>query len=75
MDEETKRYLDALRGQMDDMRGQMNDSFERVLNRLGSIERHFQNAKEFLVGEALVASRRWLDLEARVTKLEGKAGG
>jgi len=74
MDEETKRYLDTLRGQLDTLRAQMNDNFERVLNRLGSIERDFQNAKEFLVGEALVSSRRWLDLEARVAKLEGKGG-
>ncbi len=51
MDEEAKRFLDA------------NDNSERVLNKLASFEQDFQNAKAFLAGDALVGSRRWLDLE------------
>ncbi|HSU04521.1 MAG TPA: hypothetical protein VLI93_03025 [Acetobacteraceae bacterium] len=68
MDEELKRYLDA-------MMAKINDGHEAILNRITSLERDFQNTKEFLVGDALVASRRWLDLEARVTKLERPNNG
>jgi hypothetical protein len=50
----------------------LNNSEERIVNRLASVERDFQNTKEFLVGDALVSGRRWLDLEARVTDLEGR---
>jgi uncharacterized protein (DUF1778 family) len=71
MDEELRGYLEAMEGRLT---ARMNDQHERVLNRLASIERDFQNTKDFLVGDALVSGRRWLDLEARVTKLEdGKA--
>jgi hypothetical protein len=58
MDEELRAYLDS-------MTARMNDQHERLLNRLTGIERDF-----LLVGDALVSGRRWLDLEARVTKLE-----
>ena len=65
MDDETRRYLDA-------MMARINDQFERVLNRIGALEQDFQNTKGFLVTDALVSSRHWLDLEARVANLEKK---
>ena len=65
MDEETRRTLD-------EMRQQINDGIERILNRLGSLETDFTNTKGFLINDALVTGRRWLDLEARVTALEGR---
>lgn len=67
MDEELKRYLDEMQARL---MQQMNDGHELILNRLSSLEKDFANTKDFLVGDALVASRRWLDLEARVSKLE-----
>ena len=58
---------------------QINDKLEQILNRLVSVESDFQNTKGFLIGDAALSGRRWLDLEARVTRLEqerhGKAGG
>ena len=69
MDEELKRYLDDLRA---DLMNQINDGSERVLNRLGSLEKDFTNTKDFLISDALVSGRRWLDLEDRVSKLEQK---
>lgn len=68
MDEELKAYLAA-------MRQDFNDNMERILNRLGSIERDFTNTKDFLIGDTLVSSRRWLDLESRVSKLEKAPNG
>jgi hypothetical protein len=65
LDDETARRFDELRQQI-------NDMAERILNRLGSLETDFTNTKGFLVGDALVAGRRWLDLEARVTALESR---
>ena len=41
-----------------------------MLDRVGALERDFQNTKEFLVGDALVSGRRWMDAETRLTKLE-----
>lgn len=81
MDEELKQYLEGMQTQLegmqirfDDMQArlmqQINDGNELIINRLSSLEVDFGNTKEFLVGDALVASRRWLDLEARVSKLE-----
>ena len=63
MDEELRAYLDA-------MRRELNDAQERLLNRLTSLEHEFQNAKGFLVGDAVISSRRWLNLDERVTRLE-----
>lgn len=67
MDEELQRYLE---GMEERLMARMNDQIERVLNRIGSLERDFQNSKDFLLGDTLVSGRRWLDLDARVTKLE-----
>jgi hypothetical protein len=67
MDEELKRYLDDMQARL---MQQINDGNELIINRLSSLEKDFANTKYFLVGDALVASRRWLDLEARVSKLE-----
>ena len=66
MDEETKRHLDAmearLTARMEAMEvrltARMDDDSERALNRLTSLEQDFQNTKGFLVGDALVSSRR-----------------
>jgi len=63
MDEELRAYLDA-------MRQDFNDGQERLLNGLAALEQDFQNTKGFLIGDALVASRRWLDLDGRMTRLE-----
>ena len=63
MDDELKAYLDA-------MRSEFNDAQERLLNRLASLEQDFQNTKGFLVGDAIVSGRRWLDLDERVNRLE-----
>lgn len=68
MDEELKRYLDA-------MMHKINDGQERLPDRIASLQRDFQNAKEFLVGDALISSRRWLDLDSRVSKLEARDRG
>ena len=63
MDDELRAYLDA-------MRSEFNDAQERLLNRLASLEQDFQNTKGFLVGDAIVSGRRWLDLDERVNRLE-----
>ena len=47
-----------------------NGQIERVLNRQTNLEHEFQHAKDFLVGDSLVAGRRWLDMDARLTRLE-----
>ena len=65
MDDEIQHAFDALLSRM-------NEGFERVLNRLEALEKDFTNTKGFLIGDALVTSRRWLDLEARVAELERK---
>jgi hypothetical protein len=48
----------------------LNNSEERILNRLGTMEADALNTKGFLLNDAVISGRRWLDLEARVTKLE-----
>jgi hypothetical protein len=48
----------------------INDGQERILNRLVSLERDFMNTKGFLVEDAVVSSRRWLDMDDRVTKID-----
>ena len=63
MDDELRAYLDA-------MRSEFNDAQGRLLNRLASLEQDFQNTKGFLVGDAIVSGRRWLDLDERVNRLE-----
>jgi hypothetical protein len=64
----------AMDGRIGSMEGRImakiNDGFERVVNRLSSLERDFLNTKSFLVEDAVVSSRRWLDMDERVTKLE-----
>jgi hypothetical protein len=51
---------------------ELHRQLARILDRLGSLERDFTNTKDFLVTDAQVGSRRWLDLEARITALEGR---
>lgn len=63
MDDDLKAYLDG-------MMAQINDKFEQVFDRLGSLEHDFQNTKEFLVGDSLVSGRRWLNSEARLSRME-----
>jgi len=67
MDEEMRRYLEAMEGRL---MARLNNGEERILNRLEALERDFTNTKGFLVGDSLTSGRRWLDLEARVSKLE-----
>jgi hypothetical protein len=43
---------------------QVNDQIERVLNHQSNLGHEFQHARDFLVGDALVAGRRWLDMDA-----------
>ncbi len=69
MDDELKHYLDAMQARL---MQQINNGHERILDRLSALEKDFMNTKDFLIGDSLVASRRWLDLEARVSKLERK---
>ena len=57
------------------MRSEFNDAQERLLNRLAALEQDFQNTKGFLIGDALVSGRRWLDLDERVSRLERKPKG
>lgn len=49
---------------------QVNTKLEQILNRLAGLEQDFQNTKGFLIGDAVVSSRRWLDLDERVSRLE-----
>ena len=63
VDDELRAYLDA-------MRSEFNDAQERLLNRLASLKQDFQNTKGFLVGDAIVSGRRWLDLDERANRLE-----
>jgi hypothetical protein len=58
-DEEFRRFM-----------AQINDKLEQILNRMTSLEGDFQNTKGFLVNDSAISGRRWLDLEARVTRLE-----
>ena len=67
MDDELKRYLDTMQTRL---MQQINDGHESILDRFSTLEKDFMNTKDFIVGDSLVASRRWLDLEARVSKLE-----
>ena len=69
MDDELKRYLDTMQTRL---MQQINDGHERILDRFSTLEKDFMNTKDFIVGDSLVASRRWLDLEGRVSKLERK---
>ncbi len=48
----------------------LNNSEERILNKLASMEADASNTKGFLLNDAAIATRRWFDLEIRVTKLE-----
>jgi hypothetical protein len=67
MDEELRGYLAAMEGRL---MVRLNNSEERILNRLGTMEADALNTKGFLLNDAVISGRRWLDLEARVTKLE-----
>jgi hypothetical protein len=66
-DDELRRFLEAIMARL-------NNSEERILNRLAALELDFVNTKGFLINDAVVSGRRWLDLEARVTKLEKDQG-
>ena len=74
IDDELKAYLDAsfaaLRGEVTDARREFNDAQEKILNRLNGLEGDFQNIKGFLINDAAVSSKRWFELEQRVSDLE-----
>jgi hypothetical protein len=67
MDEELRAYLEAMEGRL---MAKIDDRLERVVNRLSLLERDVINTKGFLAADAVVSSRRWLDMDERVTKLE-----
>jgi hypothetical protein len=54
------------------LRHDFNNNTERILNRVSSLERDFQNTKGFLIEDAIVTGRRWLDLDERLSRLERK---
>jgi uncharacterized protein (DUF1778 family) len=69
MDEELRGYLEAMEARL---MARLNNSEERILNRLATME-DASNTKGFLLNDAAIYTRRWLDLEARTTKLEDKS--
>ena len=68
MDEDLKIYLAAMEVRL---LVRMNDQHERLISSLNALRSDFANTKDFLLRDSLVNGRRWLDLEARVSKLEG----
>jgi hypothetical protein len=70
MDEELRGYLEAMEARL---MARLNNSEERILNRLATMEADASNTKGFLLNDAAIYTRRWLDLEARITKLEDKS--
>jgi uncharacterized protein Yka (UPF0111/DUF47 family) len=68
MDDETKAAFEALMTRM-------NDQFERVLDTMTLLRRDFQNAKGFLIEDALVLGERVTNVETRLDKLERKRPG
>ncbi len=66
--------LNGLRAELnavnDRLMARLNNSEERILNRLATMEDDASNTKGFLLNDAVIASRRWLDLETRGTRLE-----
>jgi len=83
MDDELKRYLEAMELRLSDavaaakgdLMTLMNNQHERVINDLGTLRRDFTSTKEFLLQDAALRGRQWLDLEERVAKLERKGTG
>ena len=61
---------DELRAYLGEMRREINDGQERLLNCLASLEQDFLNTKGFLVGDAIVSGRRWLDGDEHLGRLE-----
>lgn len=74
-DEQLQQAFARIEAGQKAMLGQLNDKLERILNRVVSLESDFQNTKGFLIGDAALSSRRWLDLDARVTKIEDELRG
>jgi hypothetical protein len=72
----TRGELNATRSELNAIDGRLmarlNNSEERILNRLAAMEGDALNTKGFLLNDAVIAGRRWFDLEARVTKLEDR---
>ena len=62
--------ITTMRSDISTLRGEMNDGQEKLLNRLTSLEQDFLNTKGFLVGDAVVSGRRWLDIDDRLGRLE-----
>jgi hypothetical protein len=78
MDEELRRYLSEMEermiGRIDARLGallaRMNDQHERLINDLNGVRRDFTDTKDFLLRDSATGTRRWLDLEERVNRLE-----
>lgn len=56
-----------------DLMALMNNQHERLIERINSLARDFENTKGFLIGDALVIGRRVSGVEKRLDDLEGKA--
>jgi len=61
---------DELKAYLDEMRREINDGQERRLNRLASLEQVLMNTKGFLVGDAIISGRRWLDVDECAGRVE-----
>lgn len=53
-----------------DLMALMNNQHERLIERLNSLARDFQNTKGFLIDDALVLGRRMSSVEKRLDNLE-----
>lgn len=74
-DEELRQAFARIEAGQQTMLAQLNDKMERILNRITSVESDFSNTRSFLLGDAAISGRRWLDLDARVTKIEDELRG
>lgn len=67
MDDELRSYLEG-------MMGQINNQFERMLEGITALGADYQNAKTFLVEDALVNGRRLRSFESRLERVEKHLG-
>jgi hypothetical protein len=66
MDDETRAAFAALMGPM-------NTQHERLIERINSLARDFQNTKRFLIDDALTIGRRVSNVENRLDDLDRNA--
>jgi len=74
MDEELKAYLDGMESRIMKMEGRLikliNDQHERLIDKVGTLSRDFQNTKGFLIEDAIVLGRRMTNIENRLDDLK-----